>query len=163
MSISRFIVPVLALALIVPLRAAEEKNKVPEAVEAILDKADAIELYSLDPARPKDKPKDEFHGWRVLGHTTVKDDDARKALVAALVKGAEDNKGVAANCFNPRHAIRATHDGKTVDLVICFECMQVQGYTDKSDKSNVYFLVTKGPQGEFDKLLKAAKVPLPEK
>ena len=140
----------------------KEKNKIPESVQTILHKADAIELYSLDPSRPKDKPKDDFRGWRVLGKTTVKDADTRKAMVAAFLKGVEDNKGIAANCFNPRHGIRATHDGKSVDLVICFECMQVQGYLDKSEKSDVHFLVTKTPQDAFDKVLKAAKVPLPE-
>jgi hypothetical protein len=143
----------------VPL-AEKEKNKIPEAVQTILKKADAIEVYSLDPWQSKYEPKDDFHGWCVLGHTPLKDSDARKALVAALVKGVEDKKGVAGDCFNPRHGIRATYDGKTVDLVICFECMKVQGYLDKS---TVFFFINKRPEETFERVLKAAKVPLPEK
>jgi hypothetical protein len=43
-----------------------------------------------------------------------------RASPPPLPLGAEDNFGMAAACFIPRHGIRLKGDGKTVDLVICF-------------------------------------------
>src|SRR5262245_10421401 len=71
-------------------------NKIPAEARAILEKAEQIELLSIDPERPKEKPKDDFHGWKVLGRTVVKDAEVRKKLLAAFQKGVEENKGEAA-------------------------------------------------------------------
>src|SRR5262249_42133996 len=128
---------------------------------AILDKAQQYELISLDPSREgDDKDKDKFHGWKVLGQTAFKDADLRKKVLDALVKGIQENDGIAAACFNPRHGLRAVHDGKTVDLVICFECLQVQVFVD-GKKSGV--LTSESPQPLLDMILKDAKVPLAPK
>jgi hypothetical protein len=152
----------LALAVFVagPAAQADDKeNKIPDDLRAMLEKADQFELLSLNPDETKEKPKDGFHGWQVLGKTTVKDAEARKKLFAALEKGVAENKGEVARCFNPRHGIRVTHDGKTADLVICFECLQVKAFA--GDRRHD-FLVTPSPQPTFDAVLKEAKVPLPE-
>jgi hypothetical protein len=140
-------------------------NKIPEVVERLLQKAEEFEVYSLDPAAKFDKDakaaaeKDGFHGWKVLGKTAVKEEAARKRLADALRLGAEDNFGMAAACFIPRHGLRLKGGGKTVDLVICFECLQVQVFVDGQQKEG--FLTTGDPQPEFDKVLKAAGVKLP--
>jgi hypothetical protein len=136
-------------------------DAIPEGPRGALEKAGQIELYSLDPDRGEEKPKDGFHGWKVLGQTTVKNADTLKALVAAFKKGVAENDGIVAGCFNPRHGIRVTHDGKTFDFVICFECYQVEVYID--GKKVKGFLVTRSPQKAFDKVLKDAGVPLPQK
>lgn len=141
--------------------AADQDNKIPDELRALLEKAEQFELLSLSPDRPREKPKDAFHGWKVLGKTTVKDAEARNKLVAAFKKGVTDNKGIVAACFNPRHGIRVTHDGKTADFVICFECFQVQVFV--GDKREKGFLITDSPAAAFDGVLKEAKVPLPEK
>jgi hypothetical protein len=135
-------------------------DTIPNELQAMLEKAEQFELLSLSPDPRQKEGKDTFHDWKVLGKTTVKDADARKKLVAAFKKGVEENKGIAAKCFNPRHGIRVTHDGKTADFVICFECYQVKAFAgdQKSD-----FLITNSPQSAFDAVLKEAKVPLPEK
>jgi len=143
------------------LAAPKEENKVPDEVKAILDKADSFELYSLDPNFLKDV-KDGFHGFKVLGKTEVKEADTRKALVAATVKGAAENKGEVARCFEPRHGIRLTRDKKTVDLVICFHCAQVRVYAHGAEKATGEFLTTNSPQPTFDMVLRDAKVPLPK-
>jgi hypothetical protein len=137
----------------------DKENKIPDDLRAMLEKADQLELLSLDPDETKEKPKDAFHGWRVLGQTTVKDAETRKKLVAALQKGVAENDGTVARCFNPRHGIRVTRDGKTADFVICFECYQVKAFA--GDKPH-QFLVTRSPQPAFDQVLMDAKVPLPE-
>ena len=81
-------------------------------------------------------------------------------LVAALKKGVEENDGTVANCFNPRHGIRATHEGNTVELVICFECLSMQAYLG-AERSGA--LTTASPERTFDDVLRAAKVPLAPK
>jgi hypothetical protein len=133
----------------------------PADVLAALQKADRFELYSLDPDIPDVKPKNDFHGWKVLGKTLVKDAAARKKLVAALQKGVAENDGVAAGCFNPRHGIRVIGKNKTVELVICFECLQVQVFVGGQARQG--FLTTESPQPAFDKILTDAGVPLPKK
>lgn len=136
-------------------------NRLPAAVEQLLDKAETFELVSLDPDnRGKGVvAKDGFQGWKVLGKTSVKDEE-RKRLTAALRLSVEDNFGIAAACFIPRHGIRLKGDGKTVDLVICFECLSAQVFVD--GKRGKGFLTTNEPRAAFDAVLKTAGVKLPK-
>lgn len=135
--------------------AAERGNKLPADAQAILDKAEQFELFSLDPDRrhADAKDKDSFQGWKVLARTTVKDAEVRKKVLAALTKGMADSDGTVANCFNPRHGLRATHDGKTLDLVICFECKRIEVVVD-GKKSGVR--TTASPQSVLGDVLMAA-------
>ncbi len=143
-------------------RAAEPRNEIPDDLQAILEQAGQFELLSLSPILPKDEiPKDAFHEWEMLGKTTVKNAETRKKLIAAFKKGVEENEGIAASCFTPRHGIRVIHGGKTADFVICFECLQVHAYV--GDQREKGFLITASPQAVFDSVLKEAKVPLAEK
>src|SRR5262249_1279362 len=105
-------------------------KKGPGKAPATLEEGEEGEGVPPDPP-PKKKPKDSLHGGRLLGKATVKDATMRKNLAAALVKGAEESNGELAACFNPRHGIRATHDGKTAEFVICFECLQVRVYVGR--------------------------------
>ena len=143
----------------------QDKNNIPGEAATILDQASQFELFSIHPDPLLDeKYKDHFHGWKVLGQTGVNDLKIRKKLVAAFKKGVKENEGMVARCFNPRHAIRASHDGKTADFVICFECYQVWWYLDGKERDR--FLITNSPQQLFDKVLTDANVPLagkPEK
>src|SRR5262245_14668569 len=107
-------------ALSLPVSA--EEKALPAEVKAVLSKAREITLVSLNPDEKagKEAKAGTLHGWQVLGSTVVKDADTRKNLVGTLEKNLADPKG--AKCFDPRHAIQAEHDGKSVDLLICFEC-----------------------------------------
>jgi hypothetical protein len=137
-------------------------DKLPEAAQTILDKAEHLELLSLDPSPQSEKPKETFHEYKVLGKTAIKDAEVRKMLLAALNKGIKDaNPNVSAGCFHPRHGIRATHDGKTVELVICFECISLQVFL--GEKREGWPAVTRSPEATFDKVLREARVPLAPK
>lgn len=153
---SRAFAVVLALSLAGVARGAE----IPPAARAILEKADQIEVYSLDPNPSKDA-KEAFHQYPVLGKVVVKDDKTRKALVAALMEGARENEGYTKFCFDPRHGIRATVDGKSLDLVICFQCLQVHGYLGA--KEDAGFATTGSPEPTLDRILTAAGVKLAPK
>jgi hypothetical protein len=137
------------------VRAAD--NKLPAEAVEILTKPDQFELLSLDPAPDKmDTTKEGFHDYKVLGKTQVKDADTRKELFTSLTKGMEKVETVAA-CFNPRHGIRATRDGKTVELVICFECHQLLVFLGPEKPTGL--LVNGSPEPAFDKVLKDAGIP----
>jgi uncharacterized radical SAM superfamily protein len=141
------------------LRAAD--NPIPEEFRKALEKAETLELYSLDPSTPVEKGDAEFHGWKMLGKTEVKKESLTK-LVVALKKGAEEaDQRVAAGCFHPRHGIRVQLDGKSYDFVICFECVAVMLYKDKDEKSTKGFHVSDTPADIFNTILKDAKVKLP--
>jgi hypothetical protein len=90
----------------------------------------------------------------------VKNRAARTKLIEALRQGIADNTGIAAACFNPRHGIRARAEGKTLDLVISFECLSMQIYLDGKKSSA---LTADTPQETFDKILKEAGVRLANK
>jgi hypothetical protein len=137
---------------------AQEENIIPAAVREALDKAEKVTLLSLDPDEKAGVGAPvQFHDWKVLGQTEVKDKAARAKLFAALVKGAAQKGLEPAKCFNPRHGLQLTHQGKTVELVICFECAQVRVY----GAGGRGFLISRSPQPTFDKILKDAGVPLP--
>lgn len=163
--------PLAVLLLVVGPTTGEDKKKaddfkefqeLPKEAKAILDQAEQIELYSLDPTGgmlKKDVEKDGFHGWKVLGKTKLADAKERKKVMTAIHKGIADSFGPA-GCFHPRHGIRATLKDKTVDLVICFECASMIVY--HGEKANSVWTAA-SPQRRLDKVLEAAKVPLPPK
>src|SRR5258706_5640491 len=93
------------------LPAAAQGNVLPEKTLNVLLKAENFELLSLNPEPEKVRPKDHFHGYTVLGKTTVKDAAVRKNIVESFKKGMEGEINPA-KCFDPRHGFRATHDGK---------------------------------------------------
>jgi hypothetical protein len=150
------LVAVLACAGVAMTLFAAEKNKLPDDAAAVLRKAEQLEIYSLEPNR--ENVADGFHGWRVLGTTTVKNAKG-KDLLDALDQGIKANEGEVAACFNPRHGIRAKAGESTVDVVICFECLSLKVI---SGGKNASVLTTRSPQGAFDKVLKEAGVPLPK-
>jgi hypothetical protein len=137
-----------------------DPSKVPEKAAAILGGAEAIELYSLEPDEQaaKNWKGNTFRGWPVLGKTALKDAKQRQQVLDALDEAV--GTGAMAKCFDPRHGIRATHGGKTVDLVLCFECGQVYVYFDPKKSEHTTLSLARGTQPELDSLLKAAGVPL---
>jgi hypothetical protein len=131
----------------------------PDDVSAALKNAKSFDLYSIEPHARKDA-KETLQKYPVLGKTTVADAATRKALIDALEKGIAGNEGEVAGCFNPRHAIRVVHGGKTYDLIICFECLQISIFVN--DGRGKAVLTTEEPKAAFDEVLNAANVPLAE-
>jgi arylsulfatase A-like enzyme len=85
---------------------------------------------------PFESPEERFHNWQVTGRTKLDDPKAQREILAALNWGIReiahrdwserDHRTVRGRCFNPRHGIRAMVDGRPLDLVICFECGQME-------------------------------------
>jgi hypothetical protein len=81
-------------------------------------------------------------------------------VISALYRGIEEHNGGVSGCFNPRHGIRAVKGGRTVDVVICFECGYIH-FWESGKRSTV--LVTGTPQKAFDRVLESGTVPLGER
>ena len=155
------LIAALALALIATSLTAADilPNRIPDSARIALEKAERFELLSLDPGRYRNRrPTEEFHGFRILGSMLVTNAEIRNDLVTALKKSVEESKGLSAYCFNPRHGISVTHDGKTNDFVICFECLQV--ITLENDKKIGDFLITETPEPLFNRVLMKRNIPL---
>ena len=136
---------------VVALALWRSRNQLPAAAITILTRADHFELLSLDPRLGDRTDENTFHGYRVLARVPISDANGRQKLVSALREGMRESSGTIAACFNPRHGIHALYKGKQADLVICFECLQVQLFGDSCGE----FPISDSPQGVFQATLKA--------
>lgn len=121
-------------------------------------------LYSLDgrmlPPEKRVKTGEEFRGYPVLGKIEISDRAKQRELTTALESGIAKSDGAVASCFNPRHAIQVTSNGRTIDYVICFECLQIYVYENGAPTTK---LTTRDPQPVFDKQLTDAGIALAPK
>jgi hypothetical protein len=150
---------IFALTVVVSLAACGIRNAIPAPAEAILEQADHFELLSLDPQLQLSPQGGDFHGYRILGSAVITDTETRKKLVFAFKKAIAENFGVEAACFNPRHGIRVTRNGKEADFVICFQCAQVEVYGDVQS----HILISNSAQQLFDRVLVSQGVPVADR
>ncbi len=134
----------------------DEHDQLPSAASRLLDEADAIELISLDPRERLAQPGESFHGWKVLGRAAIGDAAKRRAIIASL-KRAIGSADEVAGCFEPRHGLRATKGGKSLDLVICFSCRWVEVQFEGRASS---IRIADSPKSAFNKALREAGVKL---
>jgi hypothetical protein len=131
---------------------------------AKLDTPQQLTLYSIDGRdfEPGEEPKsdDKFHGYPVLGKVEITEESKRRELVMALRDGFENSDGKMAKCFWPRHGLRWEENGRTIDIVICFECYQVEVRPNPTRKAKA---ITRDPQPLFDQTLTDAGVKLAPK
>jgi hypothetical protein len=130
----------------------------------ILESGDHFILYSLDPTgldfpNHSASKSEVFHNYAVLGKTEIQNQKQRMELLHAFYKGIADSDDSVAACFNPRHGIRATLAGETVDLVICFQCLSMETYTEPDARAGS-LLTTRSPKSTFNKALERAHLPV---
>lgn len=118
----------------------------------ILFQAPSLELVATNPDWPTKESRQDpatLHGYTVRGRAVVADRDVRLELLQALAKGARENNGMVAACFDPRHCIVAEFEGRTCEI-ICFECLtfQVWNGTDKIETVDL----SKSPRSTFDRI-----------
>jgi hypothetical protein len=89
----------------------------------VLEQAETMQLFSL---QPESSAESDMRGWKVLGQLPITDPAVRTHLVSSLRAAMEDQFAGRRPCFRPRHAIRATKQDQTIDVLICFECGRVQ-------------------------------------
>jgi hypothetical protein len=137
--------------------AAAFAEEFPVDIRAALDNAGEFELLSIDPNPRAPGAGEKFHGYGILGRTLVSEAQTRRELVNALEQGVH-NADMMAACFKPRHGVRATRNGISVDLVICFECGHARVYRQGASPSGL--LTTGSPEPVFDGVLRSANLPL---
>jgi hypothetical protein len=125
----------------------------------ILETSNHFVLLSLEPysGQSGSDAAEKFHDFRVLGSVEIKDPVRKAELLRAFYKGIADSDGAVANCFNPRHGIRAVSGTNWIELVICFECYHMREF---GTGSNDGATTTKTPGETFNRVLKEAGVPL---
>ena len=129
----------------------------PYGVARSLGTADQYELISLNPH----EENGDYYLHAILGRTTISDPQTRLRINAALQAGVRQNKSGMAICFYPRHAIRVTSGGVVTDVVICFQCDQIQVF--RNGQRIETFAVDDSPEPVFDDVLTNAGVPLAPK
>jgi len=132
------------------------RDKIPRDAARALEEAEQYELYSILPRQEPAESRPEFHYYPVLGKTSITDRAARERLTETLKTGSKSGDPKA--CFEPRHGIRVRKGERVTDFVICFECNQVQIWTN--DQRSGGFVIGSSPQPVFDEILKAASIPL---
>ena len=123
-------------------------------VATTLHRAETFELLSLS----GEQDATGWHGYKLLGKIAVSAVDVQTRLVSALESGIAKSTGPGARGFVPRHGIHAVSGGKTVDLLICFECSWVRVFSGGVE-TPAAVVTTNDPQPVFDQVLQAAKVP----
>ena len=119
----------------------------------VLSAPESFELMSLLPERGDHPPAgagEDFHGYRVLGRAFVTDASEREELLDAFEPGVKESDGRVAKCFNPRHALRIRKGARTIDLAICFECLQSIIYEGSTERRVIH---TQGAEQRFDSAL----------
>lgn len=127
-----------------------------------LSDATELQIYSLNP-RPssmEDKElasREHFHDYAILGHATIRDRKRAREILNLVYRGIHESDGTVAACFDPRHGIRATSGERTVDFVICYECLSMHIHHGTQQESAT---TTRGPQVEMDAIWKQAGLSL---
>lgn len=93
----------------------ELDKSLPPKVREILEKAESFEILA-DRLRKSDSSSVKPN--RIAKITNEAD---KKEVLEAFYFDAS-REGYSAACFLPHHAIRATYQGKTVEIEICFDC-----------------------------------------
>jgi hypothetical protein len=102
------------------------KNIFTAKTRRIFDKSEDVTIYTVTGWEKPPGVKNTFRGYEILGTTRLTPalaGELRAAFYANSVRGA-----LPAQCFSPHHGIRARHQGKTVDIVICFSCGLIRSY-----------------------------------
>ena len=102
---------------------------------------------------------DDVDGYAVLGSTSLTD-SAKHEVLTAFFRGIADSNDDVADCFYPRHALRARHEGHEFEFLICFECLSMSVLEDGQRAGRV--LTTQSPREAFNAALVLAGVALPD-
>jgi hypothetical protein len=114
---------------------------VPPDLQHVLDEPDRVTLYTLlttqdvedfDKAGinyeelPRYLTGSDLHSvaeeCRILGQTELDSEDAGQ-LISTFTRAVNNGEKVGVACFQPHHAIRVEKGGATLDILICFKCM----------------------------------------
>lgn len=136
-----------------------------ESQETALRHSQQFIIYSLAPdlvTNQYDNSAGFFHGFRILGQTTIRDEQQKQTFIDALYRAmAEADMTGMATCHMPRHGLRAIKGNRMVDATVCFKCGDVVFY--EAGKASPEVAISNSFKPLFNRILIAAKVPLSQK
>ena len=143
-----------------------------QAREELPDDPDELILFSIDGTAwqkriGKPAPVQEgetLHGHPVLGKTRIYDPVKQRTVIAAVKEAIRRGPEQTLRCFVPRHALRLTKGGESVDVVVCFECLRYQTFRGANAESAAAAgNMADAPQPLLNKILSDAGVRLAPK
>lgn len=155
-----FLLSILVLASIPLATGTGEERKLPASIIRAIENASDIQLLSLHPDSSvmngdKQEKLTTFHGYPVFDKGSLKKEDTRK-LLDTVKRLVEESDGTSALCFIPHHGIRIKQGETTMDLVICFLCLQMKVYVD--DRPPLDFTISADPQPVLNLLFDRSRV-----
>ncbi len=139
-----------------------KKNRLPAASEAILQRAEQVEVLSLICPDPVDilPEADEFHGYCIRRKASTLGARARKELLAALREGMDKSNGTREPVRKGAiYGLRVTQAGKTVDFILHFEAGAVDVYAEGKQVA-CGLTITSSLEPVFAKVLTEARAPM---
>lgn len=103
--------------------------------ELILFSVDGRVLEELPENRPAPNGRDLLYECPVFGKVQITDPELRRQVIAAVKTDIRVGRPFQMKCFEPRHVLRVVKDGRTVDVLICFECRIYGLYLDGSARA----------------------------
>jgi TPR repeat protein len=134
-------------------------STLPDEVLKALDSPLSITLYSIQPWGGPDLPEWDFHGHHQNGHVELKQKKAKQAIAALNDAISLGVAGLQSLCLiNPRHALRVISSGTTYDILICYECGQLELY--KNDQPLPFSGSIGSKPDALNRLLQQEGIPL---
>lgn len=94
-------------------------RSIPPEVRAILESSEKFDV--LGEIDKKETSEGDFRSFAPNRLVAVSTDATKKEILEALYHDASKEDSPA-ECYEPRHAIRASHKDKSVEVEICFSC-----------------------------------------
>ena len=146
-------------------------------VEHAIANAESLSIVSLHPWgwEADNMPLDETiptgnrtRRWKILGEGQIDEDQggevlhAMKAGIAFFNEPVPDDPAATAvpSCFNPRHALRIQTGAELVEILICFECLQIEVFRNGNPIEGK--LTSDVPRAYFEQLVMDKGLPAPE-
>ena len=107
---------------------------VPALETEILRQAPAASLFAVNPDWPRgDAERTDparFHGHEILGRAVISEPKKLLSVLDLVARACCENDDTVAACFSPRHGVRVDDGESVVDLLVCFECLQIKVFRD---------------------------------
>lgn len=124
-------------------------------------RAETWTLFTFEPTSDPTRHvgAERLHGFPIRGRVELDDDGTRRRLSRSLNRGFAENGHwwtgtMTALCFRPRHGIRAVVDGRTVDVLICFECLKAYVYDDAKEGPPQIVYLSETPRPTFNAIFR---------
>jgi hypothetical protein len=98
-----------------------------------------------------------FHRYPVLGKLNITSVADRVVILDAIQKAKKPGP-TAVECFDPRHGVRLTRNGTTIDYVICFYCTKYDEYLDALQVASQW-QIDENAKSVLDDYLRKAHIP----